>query len=180
MSSPKPAVTVVIPHLLGSALGVPREVSSAIRGCAAFEIIRDGQWIVCCRPMWSTAFQAAPARGATAWAWSGAQPRSRIGGGQYLVLHRCGLPRRLPLVGTSAAFAHIGAAGMVFSGDVRIWRDDTTKFSAIEAYESVFAYRFKMYIEKQGYSGTGNLAVRREDFEKVGPFRGLDVAEDVD
>lgn len=68
----------------------------------------------------------------------------------------------------------------VLGGDVRIWRDDETKFSAVEAYESVFAYRFKMYIEKQGYSGTGNLVVRRSDFEKVGPFRGLDVAEDVE
>jgi len=68
----------------------------------------------------------------------------------------------------------------VLGGDVRIWRDDTTRFSAIEAYESVFAYRFKMYIEKQGYSGTGNLAVRRGDFAKVGPFRGLEVAEDVE
>jgi GT2 family glycosyltransferase len=68
----------------------------------------------------------------------------------------------------------------VLGGDVRIWRSDATRFGAIEAYESVFAYRFKMYIEKQGYSGTGNLAVRRADFAKVGPFRGLEVAEDVD
>jgi GT2 family glycosyltransferase len=68
----------------------------------------------------------------------------------------------------------------VLGGDVRIWRRDATRFGAIEAYESVFAYRFKMYIEKQGYSGTGNLAVRRNDFAKVGPFRGLEVAEDVD
>jgi GT2 family glycosyltransferase len=68
----------------------------------------------------------------------------------------------------------------VLGGDVRIWRSDTKKFDAIEAYESVFAYRFKMYIEKQGYSGTGNLAVRRADFAKVGPFRGLEVAEDVE
>jgi glycosyltransferase involved in cell wall biosynthesis len=71
-------------------------------------------------------------------------------------------------------------ASTVFGGDVRIWRDDAAKFAAIEAYESVFAYRFKMYIEKQGYSGTGNLVVQRADFAKVGPFRGLEVAEDVD
>lgn len=70
--------------------------------------------------------------------------------------------------------------GTVLGGDVRIWRDDTARFGAIEAYESVFAYRFKMYIEKQGYSGTGNLAVRRAEFARVGPFRGLEVAEDVD
>ena len=71
-------------------------------------------------------------------------------------------------------------SGTVLGGDVRIWRSDTTEFGAIEAYESVFAYRFKEYIEKQGFSGTGNLAVRRPDFVKVGPFRGLEVAEDVE
>jgi glycosyltransferase involved in cell wall biosynthesis len=75
----------------------------------------------------------------------------------------------------SAAPAHT-----VLGGDVRIWRDDKSEFGAIEAFESVFAYRFKMYIEKHGYSGTGNLAVRRTDFETVGPFLGLAVAEDVE
>lgn len=71
-------------------------------------------------------------------------------------------------------------AGTIIGGDVRIWRNDLARFTAIEAYESVFAYRFKMYIEKQGYSGTGNLAVRRVDFDRVGPFGGLQIAEDVD
>ena len=52
--------------------------------------------------------------------------------------------------------------------------------TAIEAYESVFAYRFKLYIEQHGFSGTGNLVVRRSDFLKIGPFRGIDVAEDID
>ena len=28
--------------------------------------------------------------------------------------------------------------------------------------------------------GTGNLVVRRSDFDKVGPFRGIEVAEDID
>jgi glycosyltransferase involved in cell wall biosynthesis len=68
----------------------------------------------------------------------------------------------------------------ILGGDVRIWRRDPKSISAIEAYESVFAYRFKMYIERQGFSGTGNLAVCREDFFRVGPFRGIDVAEDID
>jgi GT2 family glycosyltransferase len=67
----------------------------------------------------------------------------------------------------------------VLGGDVQIWRDDPSRFTALEAYESVFAYRFKLYIERHGYSGTGNLVVRREDFERVGPFVGLEVAEDV-
>jgi len=70
--------------------------------------------------------------------------------------------------------------GTILGGDVRIWRDDRKAFSAIEAYEGVFAYRFKFYIEQQGFSGTGNLVVRRTSFEKVGPFAGIDFAEDID
>jgi len=68
----------------------------------------------------------------------------------------------------------------ILGGDVRIWRDDQSTFTALEAYESVFAYRFKLYIEKHGFSGTGNLAVRRSDFLEVGPFAGIAVAEDVE
>jgi GT2 family glycosyltransferase len=70
--------------------------------------------------------------------------------------------------------------GTILGGDVRIWRDDNTAFRAIEAYESVFAYRFKLYIEQHGFSGTGNLMVRRSSFEKIGPFAGINLAEDMD
>ena len=68
----------------------------------------------------------------------------------------------------------------ILGGDVRIWRDDETRFTAIEAYESVFSYRFKHYIEHQGFSGTGNLVVRRADFEAVGSFAGIQIAEDLE
>ena len=68
----------------------------------------------------------------------------------------------------------------IIGGDVQIWRDNQTTFSALEAYESVFAYRFQLYIEKHGFSGTGNLIVRRDDFNLVGPFKGIEVAEDID
>jgi GT2 family glycosyltransferase len=70
--------------------------------------------------------------------------------------------------------------GTILGGDVRIWRDDASTFTALQAYESVFAYRFKLYIEQHGYSGTGNLVVRRADFEKVGWFGGMHLAEDND
>ena len=69
---------------------------------------------------------------------------------------------------------------VILGGDVRIWQEIEGVFSALEAYESVFAYRFKLYIEQHGFSGTGNLVVRRADFERVGPFAGIDVAEDID
>lgn len=71
-------------------------------------------------------------------------------------------------------------AGTILGGDVRIWRDSDKDFTAIEAYEGVFAYRFKLYIEQHGFSGTGNLVVRRSEFEKVGPFAGIQFAEDMD
>jgi len=70
--------------------------------------------------------------------------------------------------------------GTILGGDVRIWRDNRATFTALEAYESIFAYRFKLYIERHGYSGTGNLVMRRVDFEKVGPFGGIHLAEDYD
>ena len=69
---------------------------------------------------------------------------------------------------------------IILGGDVRIWRKSNTRITALEAYESVFAYRFKLYIEQHGFSGTGNLVVRRSDFESIGPFRGVEVAEDID
>ena len=68
----------------------------------------------------------------------------------------------------------------ILGGDIQIWRESKTTTTALEAYESVFAYRFKLYIEQHGFSGTGNLVVRRSDFDRVGPFRGIDVAEDIE
>lgn len=68
----------------------------------------------------------------------------------------------------------------LLGGDVRIWRTDTTRFSAVEAYELVFAFRLKMYIERHGFCGTGNLVVRRDAIDEIGPFAGIECAEDMD
>ena len=68
----------------------------------------------------------------------------------------------------------------LLGGDVQIWRECGTATTAIEAYESVFAYRFKLYIEQHGFSGTGNLVVRKSDFEDIGPFQDIGVAEDIE
>jgi glycosyltransferase involved in cell wall biosynthesis len=82
------------------------------------------------------------------------------------------------LASIDVAFAR-AKQGEILGGDVQIWRDRNKPVTGIEAYESVFAYRFKLYIEQQGYCGTGNLAVRRVDFDAVGPFAGISVAEDM-
>lgn len=48
-----------------------------------------------------------------------------------------------------------------------------------EAYELVFAFNFKKYIEQEKFSGTGNLFVPRAIFDRVGGFR-KGVSEDMD
>ncbi len=65
----------------------------------------------------------------------------------------------------------------IMGGDVRIHVLDPDNPTALEAYESVYAYRNKMYVS-QGYSGTGNLATRPSIFADVGGFAGIGVAED--
>ncbi|GMG84360.1 hypothetical protein LNKW23_35750 [Paralimibaculum aggregatum] len=67
----------------------------------------------------------------------------------------------------------------VLGGDVRIPRE-APRTSALEAYESIYAYRMEHYIARQGFTGTGNLAMRAESFARVGPFAGIGVAEDRD
>jgi glycosyltransferase involved in cell wall biosynthesis len=51
--------------------------------------------------------------------------------------------------------------------------------SPTEAYESVFNFNFRRYIEKVGFTGTGNMFVPRLVFDRVGGFR-TGVAEDID
>jgi glycosyltransferase involved in cell wall biosynthesis len=48
-----------------------------------------------------------------------------------------------------------------------------------EAYEAVFAFDFRKYIEKDKFSGSGNLFVPRAVFDQVGGFRS-GVSEDVE
>jgi GT2 family glycosyltransferase len=66
----------------------------------------------------------------------------------------------------------------IIGGDVRILPLDPNRLTQLEAYECIFAYRQEEYIRKFGFSGTGNLAVRRADFDVIGPFGGIEIAED--
>ncbi|MHC4046619.1 glycosyltransferase family 2 protein [Bradyrhizobium sp. 23AC] len=69
--------------------------------------------------------------------------------------------------------------GTILGGEVRIRPAAEGRFTAIEAYESVFGFRNRLYVTKHGYSVTANLAVRRADFAKIGPFPGIQFAEDM-
>ena len=53
---------------------------------------------------------------------------------------------------------------IVLGGDVQIWRDDRSRFTSLEAYESLFAYMQKRYIEKHGFSGTGKSCRKARRF----------------
>ena len=68
----------------------------------------------------------------------------------------------------------------VVGGDVQIDLVDPARLTALEGYESVFAYRQSLYITREGFSGTGNLAMMRRIFDAVGPFGGIGIAEDRD
>lgn len=68
----------------------------------------------------------------------------------------------------------------VLGGDVRIWRAAEGGFTGLEAYESVFGYRAKLYVERHGYCPTGNLAAPRSAFKSIGPFGGIQFAEDME
>lgn len=68
----------------------------------------------------------------------------------------------------------------VIGGDVRIAPVDPDNPTAVECYESIYGYRMQLYIKRDHYAATCNMAVRRRIFEKTGDFAGINIAEDVD
>ncbi len=67
----------------------------------------------------------------------------------------------------------------IVGGRVDVDYEQPGRPTAVEAFERVFAFNFKRYIEKVGFSGSGNMFVPRTTFDHVGGFR-LHVAEDLD
>ncbi len=63
-------------------------------------------------------------------------------------------------------------------GDIRIDTGGRSRLSGVEAFECVFSFRQRKYIEKQRYSVTANLMMTRAVFDVAGPFGGIDTAED--
>ena len=68
----------------------------------------------------------------------------------------------------------------VVGGDVRIDVADPLRLTALESYESVFAYQQRMYIEHKHFSGTGNLGMWKSVHRAVGGFVGIAFAEDLE
>lgn len=73
-----------------------------------------------------------------------------------------------------------GLAGYDFiGGHVSVSVDDPQRMSGAEAFESVFAFDFRSYIEDKGFTGSGNMFVWRRVFDQVGGFRPA-VSEDTE
>ncbi|KPF77639.1 hypothetical protein IP88_05895 [alpha proteobacterium AAP81b] len=68
----------------------------------------------------------------------------------------------------------------VIGGDIHIDFQSPPRLTGIEAYEAVFGFRQKLYIEAKHFSVTANLAMAASVHAAVGPFGGIAIAEDLD
>lgn len=64
-------------------------------------------------------------------------------------------------------------------GQVKVFARAPQRPTPVEAYEIVFNFNFRRYIETVGFTGTGNMFVFRDVFDRVGGFRN-GVSEDMD
>ena len=67
----------------------------------------------------------------------------------------------------------------VIGGRVDVFHETAPPQSGAEAFETVFAFHMRDYLEKCAFLGSGNLVTSREVFDAVGGFRAA-VAEDKD
>lgn len=64
-------------------------------------------------------------------------------------------------------------------GRIAVTAADGARLSPVEAFERVFAFRQRDYVERKGFAATANLFARRAAADAIGPFtNGL--SEDVD
>ncbi len=64
----------------------------------------------------------------------------------------------------------VSARADLIGGRVDVFDETPPPRSGAEAFEAVFAFNFKKYIEVQGFSGAGNLLTRRDLFDAIGGF----------
>ena len=67
----------------------------------------------------------------------------------------------------------------IVGGTVTVFDETPAPRSGAEAFEAVFAFDNRAYIEKKGFSVTANLLTTRPVFEATGPFRA-GLSEDLD
>ena len=69
--------------------------------------------------------------------------------------------------------------GSIVGGNITVFDETPPPRNGAQAFEAVFAFDNRGYIEQQAFSVTANLLTRRDVFVDVGPFRH-GVSEDLD
>ena len=67
----------------------------------------------------------------------------------------------------------------IVGGAIDVFDETSPPRTGAQAFEAVFAFDYRSYIEKKGFSVTANLLTRRDVFEAVGPLVP-GVSEDLD
>ena len=78
----------------------------------------------------------------------------------------------------ATALAVMDRADLI-GGQVATFDETPAPRSGAEAFETVFAFNQRAYVEEKGFSVTANLLTRRDVFQDVGGFRG-GLSEDMD
>ncbi|MFO6448127.1 glycosyltransferase family 2 protein [Erythrobacter sp. NE805] len=81
---------------------------------------------------------------------------------------------------TAVAVVEAAPDRAVVGGDVIIETRDDTSLNPVEAFEKVFGFRQKMYIERLHFSVTANLVMSAAVARAVGPFADISIVEDKD
>lgn len=76
----------------------------------------------------------------------------------------------IPAVDWLAVGREVAANADLIGGRVDVFDETPPPRSGAEAFEVVFAFNFRRYIEVQGFSGAGNLVTRRDIFDAIGGF----------
>ncbi|MCU9847995.1 glycosyltransferase [Defluviimonas sp. WL0024] len=76
----------------------------------------------------------------------------------------------VPAPGWLAAARHAGETSDIAGGAIEVFDETPGPRSGAEAFETVFAFNYRDYIERKGFSVTANLVTSRAVMEAVGPF----------
>ena len=68
----------------------------------------------------------------------------------------------------------------ILGGEVETFPETPGDLTPAEAFQMLYGFRQRLYISRQNFSVTANMAVTRAVFAAVGPFGGLEVTEDRD
>jgi GT2 family glycosyltransferase len=76
----------------------------------------------------------------------------------------------VPARGWPARARQASALADIVGGAVTVFDETSPPRTGAQAFETVFAFDNRAYVERKGFSVTANLVTRRDVFERVGPF----------